>query len=291
MDGRCDVPHGDYIVVRGGRWVAVNLEVTQNPVNGLNRSISIEEGESSSEALNKSKTSNKSLCDRICDLWLIRKVVDLFRILLTCSGRNVESASGNAGGSVDVAACTAMADLLADNVRLLGKTIELQSPPFNQWMKAALRYQELDVELVRLEKNIFALKSCQPDPASEEIAYLVVQKDKTERRLDWIRFYIENNQRCDYYNCNVHYCDVVSGWLYGAARKTLEGNDSLLDELEGFYRSSKCFVEKTIKNGRASLAIDAMEESRDTALRLVDSINQRDRYQQELDKQVSTGMA
>ena len=68
---------------------------------GLNRSISARKGEPLQKTLNKSKTDNKSLCDRICNLWLIRKVTGFFKKLFCVCARECLDPAGEKANGID----------------------------------------------------------------------------------------------------------------------------------------------------------------------------------------------
>ena len=56
----------------------------QDPVNGLNMAISVDEGKSFSEALDESKASHKRLYDRIYDLWLLHEICNIIGLFRSC---------------------------------------------------------------------------------------------------------------------------------------------------------------------------------------------------------------
>ena len=88
---KCCGIYGDHRVAdRSCAGEVADAEALPGSANGLNRILSVESGKSVSVTLNQSKTGNKNLCDRICDLWLVRKVVDFFKDLF-CSKQVVES--------------------------------------------------------------------------------------------------------------------------------------------------------------------------------------------------------
>lgn len=74
--------YGDHHVVgRSCVGEVADAEMLPGSANGLNRVLSVESGKSVSATLNQSKTGDKNLCGRICDLWLVRKVIDFFKDL------------------------------------------------------------------------------------------------------------------------------------------------------------------------------------------------------------------
>ena len=289
MKGKYDVAYRNHIA-RSEVRPAADTEVAQDPVDGLNRAVSVEDGKSASRALDKSKTGHKSLRNRIGNLWLVRKISALFKKLSIHSRKDVESAGRKVAGSMSVADCTVVASSLARNVCSLGEAVEAQDPPFDEWTEAGLNIRVLMDELDQLNRNISALKSCQPDSAGEEIAHLVSQKNKTGRRIDWIIFYIEDSKEDGYYNCNMRYYDTMLKCFYNAAEKALEGNDVLLDGLGESYRNVRSLVDEKIKNGHAFAVMETVEEFSDDILKLVDSVNQRSKYQLEFNRQIAAGV-
>lgn len=289
MKEKYDVTHGNP-VARSDVRPAADAEVAQGPVNGLNRAVLVEDGKASSRSLDKSKTGHKSLRNRIGNLWLVRKISALFKRLSIHSGKDVESASKQVAGSMNITDCTVAASSLARNVCNLGEAVEAQDPPFDGWAEAGLNIRLLMNELDQLNRNISALKSCQPDSAGGEIAHLAAQKNKIGRRIDWIIFYIEDGKKDGYYNCNMRYYDTMLKCFYNAAEKALEGNDVLLDGLGESYRNVRSLVDEKIKNGHAFAVMETVEEFSDDILKLVDSVNQRNKYRLEFNKQIAAGV-
>ena len=83
---------GHYRVVRNKTGTAaIETETKQGPANGLNRTLFSEIGDALSATLDAPKTRKRSLFNRICKLWLIRKIIGLFRRLFR-SGKVVDSA-------------------------------------------------------------------------------------------------------------------------------------------------------------------------------------------------------
>ncbi|WP_211829270.1 hypothetical protein [Kistimonas asteriae] len=83
MDKKCDLSCGNCFSLRNKTGGATEAEAVQSEASGLNRTISNEKVESLQPTLDESKTSDKRLCDRICDLWLIRKIIDFFKGLFS----------------------------------------------------------------------------------------------------------------------------------------------------------------------------------------------------------------
>lgn len=79
MDRKCNINRKNCVAVQSGSKVAIDTEAAQGSVNGLNRTMSVSKGEHLVAAQDKSKTSNKNLRNRICELWLVRKIVDLLK--------------------------------------------------------------------------------------------------------------------------------------------------------------------------------------------------------------------
>lgn len=120
MDRMCDPDCRSRCVVRFADQTAVDAEKLQGSAEGLNRAVSMGDGELVSETLDKSKTSNKSLCERLCGLWLIRKIIAFFKRLFCL--RDVINPADGAKTTSPVAASRHAGH---DNVKVSGK----QAPP------------------------------------------------------------------------------------------------------------------------------------------------------------------
>ena len=120
MDRMCDPDCRSRCVVRFADQTAVDAEKLQGSAEGLNRAVSMGDGELVSETLDKSKTSNKSLCERLCGLRLIRKIIAFFKRLFCL--RDVINPADGAKTTSPVAASRHAGH---DNVKVSGK----QAPP------------------------------------------------------------------------------------------------------------------------------------------------------------------
>ena len=100
MERRGSVNSGNHVVAPGGDGAAA-IEVTavRGSVNGLNRTLSVEDGKSLSITLDEPRVNKKSLCNRICGLWIIRKILDFFRGVF-CSRKVIDSTVGKNGETV-----------------------------------------------------------------------------------------------------------------------------------------------------------------------------------------------
>ena len=99
MDKKCGAIHGTGVVVQSEAGIA-DAKTVRSPVSGLNRKI-IPVDKSLLEPLEEPGTSHKSLRDRICGLWLIRKIVGLFQRVFVCSRKNIDPDSGEAARPED----------------------------------------------------------------------------------------------------------------------------------------------------------------------------------------------
>ena len=245
----------------------------QVPANGLNRAISVEEGESVSEALDESKTSRKSLYDRICNLWLIRKIrkiIGLFKKLLTCSGKDVAPVSKNAGKLMNVRDCTALADRLLCKVRALVETIEKQDPPPDQWTETELKLEELSDELTQLERNISAFMSRESDYEEMAINYLATQKTEIEMHIDWVKFYLASNKKSNYCSLNIHYFTYKLDLIFVEAIKMQPHNNretsgKILDS----HFAAKQDIAKKAGKGQISAALAKVDEFKSTVCNII----------------------
>lgn len=93
MKKSCGIYGDHHVAGRSCVEEVADAEALPGSANGLNRVLSAESGKSVSATLNPSKTGNKNLCGRICDLWLVRKVIDFFKDLFR-SKQVVESGCG-----------------------------------------------------------------------------------------------------------------------------------------------------------------------------------------------------
>ena len=93
MKEKYDVTHGNHIA-RSRVKPAADAEVAQDPVKGLNRVVVVEEGESSSRVLDRSKTGCKILRNRMGDSWVVRKISALFKRLLIRFGKTLNLPAG-----------------------------------------------------------------------------------------------------------------------------------------------------------------------------------------------------
>ena len=247
----------------------------QDPMNGLNRAVSAETGESFSEALDESKTSRKSLYDRICNLWLIRKIrkiIGLFKKLLTCSGKDVASVSDNAGKLMNIEDFDVLADTLLCKVHALVETIEKQPTPLDQRAKSRLqleeKLEEFSAELTQLKKNISAFKSRKSDYDSDAMTRLVEQESKIKGHIDWIKFYLEYNRKADYRDLNMNYLTFTLDKICFAAKKALKDHQTLSNEFDGFYLSATQKIREEVNKGQTSAALIAIGGFRSLARRL-----------------------
>ena len=250
----------------------VTAAAVQIPANGLNRTVSVEEGESFSEALDESKTSHKSLCDRICDLWLIRKIIGLFKRLLTCSRKDVASSREDAGKLMNVRDCTALADRLLCKVRALVETIEKQDPSLDQWTETELKLEELSAELTQLERNISALMSRESDYGEKAMNDLAIQKRKIETHIDWITFYLASSGKDDYCSRNVNYFINKLNLLYAAAKSKMKSYSDdwvLSDKFVDSYFAATQDITEMAYEGQISAALARVDAFKSTVCSLI----------------------
>lgn len=243
------------------------------PANGLNRAISVKEGKAFSKALDESKTGHKSLRSRICDLWLVRKIIGLFKRLLTCSRKVVVSASEDAGKLMKIGDCATLADRLLRKVQVLVGTIEKKDPPLDQWTEARLNLEEFSTELTRLEKNISAFMSRQSDHEEKALRYLVTQKRNIEIRISWIKFYFASNKKDNYRKLNTDYFINRLDRLCTAAKRAIKHakNMKLIDKLMNSYSTAVQDITKKADEGQISAALVRVEAFRSTCNIILDA--------------------
>ena len=260
----------------------------QDPVNGLNRAISVDEGKSFSEALDESKTSHKRLYDRICDLWLlhkIRKIIGLFRKLFTCSRKEtcsrtgVVSASEETGKLMNIRECTALAYTLFYKVHALVETVEKQDPSLDRWAENQSRLEEFSAELTQLKKNISDLKSRQSDYDTEEMDHLVEREIKIKSYIDWLRFYFVYGKKNDYRERNVKYFVRMLDVLFIAARTAMEGHDELLAEIAASHSSAMPNITKRAGTGQTFTALIGIGEFRSFIHKHAVSVDRLDAFE------------
>ena len=102
----------DYVgrfTVRSSAAEVNEAEAVPGEANGLNRTISAVNAESLQTTLNEPKTRKKSLCDRICSLWLIRKIIGFFKRLFR-SKEVINSADARITDPVDKKTVTSVGE-------------------------------------------------------------------------------------------------------------------------------------------------------------------------------------
>ena len=87
MNTKCSTDYVSCFTVHNKAEELDEAEAVSGEANGLNRTISATKAESLQTTLKEPKTSKKSLCDRICNLWLIRKIISFFKRL--CRSKEV----------------------------------------------------------------------------------------------------------------------------------------------------------------------------------------------------------
>lgn len=293
MDRKCDVPRDKCVTARSETGIATDAEVIQNPASGLNRTISVEDGNSSSETLDEPKTSNKSLYERICDLWLIRKIIGFFKRLLICSRKDADPCSTepvklsmNAVGlmlksSMSAVSLMLRATTLHNEVCNLGTSVEAQDPPFDKWANAESSLVDFHARLKRLKNDISDLKSRSSDMTrkSDKTDSLVTQ---TAMRLNWLDFYIKDDRKDGYHDSNMRYYNAVITHACKIAKDILQGNKSQLDKLDTTHRNTIHAIDDEVKRGHAFAAVKMVETFRDAVVSLADSAGQADKCRQAL---------
>ena len=304
MDGKCGEIRGAGVVVRSEAGMA-DAETVQSSVSGLNRRI-IPVDKSLLESLEELKTSHKSLRDRICGLWLVRKIIGLCKRVFVCSRKNIDTDSGEAARSEDAVAvkaettkkmsehevrlmrCVSKTMLLLYNVRELGRKIEEKDPASDNWTVVSVSFEQLKTSMERLEGDISYIESCQSQfdnvKDRDKIKQMIERKEKIDMRLNWIEFYIKDSRTDGHYNCNMRYCGATLTHLYKAAKKVLSGKKSLSGDLDVLYQTARSSAEQKIKDGHACAAMDDVAEFKTGILDLVDSVNRRNKYQRELSR-------
>ena len=247
----------------------------QDPANGLNRAISIEKSESFAEVLDESKTIHKSLCDRICDLWLIRKITGLFKKLLTCSrketcsGKNVASSSKHAGKLMKIGDCAVWADRLFSKVHTLVVTTEKQDLPLDQWVEVKSSLGEISDELAQLKRNISAFKSRKFDYDKKALDYLVTQERKIKSHVGWIRFYLASNKKDNYRDLAINYFIQTLNRFHSTAKWVAKGrHDAPFADLKDFLESATQKVMEMVDKGHISTALVRVEKFRSLVCKL-----------------------
>ena len=294
--------HETAVVAQSAAGVA-DAETIQSPASGSNRRIMPVDNESLLESLEEPRTSSKSLCDRICGLWLIRKIINLFKKVFVCSRKNIDPGSEEAarsGGGVAVKAettreipahefrlvkCVSKSELLLGTVRDLCEMVENKDPASDNWTDISVLFEQLKTSLDQLESDISYLKSCQSEfdnvKDRERIEQLAERKEEIDMCSGWIEFHIKDSRADGYYNCNMRYYDTTLTHLYNVAKKALSGQKSQLGDLDTLYQTARSSAEKKIKDGHACDAINDVAEFKTGMLGLVDSVNCRNKYQRE----------
>ena len=273
-----------------GAGVDNDTRTVQGPVSELNRTVSIEKDEFVPVKLDKAKIKSKSLKERIRGLSFVRKIVGFFKKLFR-SGKVIDSDSKK-GGETIVSALAAgsgklpvdseegriqEANSLFNDVNELGKAIAVEDPPFNDWENARTSIKDLHRKLSRLVASL-----------EEEggLGHLDEKMAQIKMGIDWITFHVRDSKSDDnYVGRNMRYYNAVLTCHYDAAKVALEDSDpAILRQLENCYQQSELRIKNEVNNGNAFAAMHNLEIFNDDALRLVDSVDQRDKYKQEFFK-------
>ena len=270
-----------------GAGVDNDTGTVQGPVSELNGTVSIEMDESLPVQLDKVKSKNKSLKERIRGLSFVRKVVGFFKRIF--GSRKVIGPDSKKGGETIVSAHVAdsgklpvgseewriqEANSLFNDVNELGKAMAAEDPPFNDWQNAKTSIKDLNHRVLLL------ITSFEEEGGSEDLDKKIT---KIQMGIDWIIFNIQNRESGDdYASRNMRYYNAVLTCYYNAARVALEDSDpELLSQLENFYLQSASCIENEVSGGDAFAAMHNLEIFDDNASQLIDSVDQRDAYEQE----------
>ena len=155
MESKGGVNSENRVVAPGGDG-AVDIEVkaVRRSVHGLNRTLSVENGKSLSTTLNEPRVNKKSLCDRICCLWIIHKIIDFFKgvfcsrkVIDSGAGKNGETVTSALGNSVQTAAPAAGKD--GETVTSsVGKDGEMAAPVVGENVETGISAAGKDGETV-----------------------------------------------------------------------------------------------------------------------------------------------
>ena len=299
MDKKCGAIHGTGVVVQSEAGIA-DAKTVRSPVSGLNRKI-IPVDKSLLEPLEKPGASHKSLRDRICGLWLIRKIVGLFQRVFVCSRKNIDPDSGEAARSEDAVAVKAMSNhqfriikcvaesmLLLRSVHVLGQMIGMQDFASANWAVVSASFDRIKTSLNQLEDDMSYIDPCQSQfdnvKDRKRLEQLNSRKEEIDMYLSWIEFYIKDSRVDGYYNCNMRYYDATLTHMYDAAKKALSDKKSLLDKLDTLYQTARSSAEKKVKYSHAYDAVDDVNKFKTGILALVDSVNRRNKYQREFSR-------
>ena len=296
--------HETAVVAQSAAGIA-DAETVQSPASDFNRRIIPVDNESLLESLEEPRTSSKSLCDRICGLWLIRKIINLLKKVFVCSRKNIdpgsEEAARSGGGAVkaettrNVSAhefrlvkCVSKSVLLLGDVDDLCKMVEDKDPASDNWTNICVSFERCKTSLDQLEDDMSYLESCQSrfDKVSnrKRIAKLTARKEKIDMRLNWVEFCIRDSRKDGYYNYNMRYYDTTLTHLYNTAKNVLPSKKSLLGDLDTLYQTARSSAEQKIKDRHAGDAMDDVVKFKTGILDLVDSVNRRKKYQRELSR-------
>ena len=280
MDRKCDINRKNCVVVRSGSKVAIDTEAEQGSVNGLNRTMSVSKSEHLVVAQDKSKTSNKNLRNRICELWLVRKIVDLFKKIF-CSKKVVAFVNEEIAPAIvcERESCnklSAEADSLLAKVCELDKNITANVSTFAELEKTEALIDGFVLEIDQLKEKI---------KKANKVMELNGKTKKTECCIKRLRKCVCDTVARNYEGVFKHYCDT--------ARIVMKENDSQLFRLDkivenyndNVVRCGSCHVHSTGRLQRELFMTDMAKITRrfgNSVLELVDGIGKKEQYQNEL---------
>lgn len=208
----------------------VETEVVHSSANGLNRTMSVENGQSLSATLDEPGTNKKSLCDRVGCLWLVREIITLFKKLfylmksIGSVGEMTVPVVASTGKSADASAiCARRIDLLLKDVRDLGERVAIKHLSLDELREADALVKEFSLKLAQLEAAIKGANG--ENDLDKEII-------KIKDHICWLGVHIgaileKGHCLC----CDRNYYDDLVYHRYAAARLVLKGNSQKLVEL------------------------------------------------------------
>lgn len=280
MDRKCDMNRKNCVAVRSESKVAIDTKAAQGSVNGLNRTMSAGKGEPLVAAQDKSKTSNKSLRNRICELWLVRKIVGLFKKMF-CSEKVVAFVNETIA-PVIVCGRESCSKLFAEADSLLAKVCELDEnitanvSTFAELEKAEVLIDGFVLELDQLKDKI---------RKANKVMEFNGKITTIEGCIKRLRKCVYDTMASNYKDVFKHYCDT--------ARIVMKDNDSQLFRLNKIARKyndtvarcDRCYVHSTDSLQRELFITDMAEITRkfgNGVLELVDGSGKKEQYQNEL---------
>ena len=292
---RCDPCMGYYASTRSDVRETAETESVHGSLNGLNRTLSAENGKSLSATVDEPRTNKKSLCDRIGCLWMVREIIALFKKLF-CLIKSIGSVcemtvpvvASTGKSTAASASCARGVDLLLKEVCDLAEKVEIKRISLDELREAGVWVKEFSLRLDQLEA---AIKGANRENNLDK--KIIKIKD----HIGWLRVHIGTILKKGYcLCCDRNYYDDLVYHRYDAARLVLKGNSQKLVELGTLltvYRqaadacTAKCTQTKDMAKRGAIMFFELRQYAitfTEAVSKLVNDAGQMEEYQEETAK-------